>query len=200
MDEVRERWLELHTAERHADNVELLEPAVRSHPEIAELWLLLGTSLCGADRREDALEAVASAVERAPDDPILLTRAGSLSFYLGDVAGARTCADTAARLAPRRFRFKAELRELRHNITEREKHEEAERTMTLAFEHGPHVGGVGEALAGLYAKTGRTYAAYEVAVIALRHRPRDARLMRLRDELAAQVPASFRDELEIDAD
>ena len=198
MHDVRERWLELHKADRHAENVEILADAVQEHPDTAELWLLLATSLFGAGRSDDALEAVASAVERAPDDPILLTRAGSLSFYLGDVANARAWADAAAQLAPRRFLFKEELRELRRDIAEREKHAEAERTMTLAFANGPHVVGAGEALARLYAETGRTYAAYEVVVEALGHRPHDARLMQLRDELSAHVPPSFRAELEDD--
>jgi Flp pilus assembly protein TadD len=196
MSELRGRWLTSHEADRHEDNVEFLELAIDAHPDIAELWLLLATSLFGAGRNDDASEAVAEGLTRAPEDPVLLHRAASLSFYLGDVTRARTCADAAARLAPRKFIFKDELRELRGNIAAREKHEEAERTILLAFQHGRHVVGTGEALARLYAETGRTYAAYEVVAEALRHRPDDARLLQLRTELAADVPADVRAELE----
>lgn len=62
--------------------------------------------------------------------------------------------------------------------------------------NGPRVAGAGEALARLYAEQGRNYAADEVVIEGLRHRPGDSRLLRLPTELAAQVSPSFRAGLE----
>src|SRR4051812_27477868 len=194
-----ETWLARHELGRHGENARGLEDLLAKGPPNAELHLLLATSLSGAGREEEASVQLDSAVALAGDDPGILTRAASSYFFDGAVAAARECADRAAALAPRDFIFRDDLRALRRNIARREKSADTERALKSAFEKEPGQPEVGESLARLLARHGETYDAYVVLVRALRHRPDDSKLVKLREKIARKIPADQLETLEAQA-
>jgi Flp pilus assembly protein TadD len=196
---VREAWLVRHELGRHEENVRVLEDLLATSPPNAELHMLLSTSLSGAGREEEASVERDSAVALAGGDPAILTRAAWSYFFNGAVAAARECADRAADLAPRDFFLRDDLREIRRNIARREKTADTEWALKTAFEDDPGQPKVGESLARLLARHGETYAAYVVVVKALRQRPDDAKLVKLRDKIARGIPADQRERLKAQA-
>lgn len=198
-DAVIQTWRARHDLGRHDENVSMLEDLLSAGCRSAELHLLIATSLLGAEREQEVFEHVDAAVALGEEDPGVLTRAASQYFHGGDLSAARKCADRAAALAGRDFIFGEELRELRRNIALRAKRATAEQELSDAFDEDPGQPKIGEALARLLARHGRTYAAYVVVLRALRQRPHDRRLVKLRDKLARAIPPDQRAELEAEA-
>lgn len=126
-----------------------------------------------------AKEYLRQAVEVAPEDPVILTQAASLSFYHREFESARRWLEAAKRHAPPGFVFENDLVWLEGRLASlRGDDDLALHALSRAFEQDPEGVDVGRALAEFHASRGRPIEGLEVALEALAHRPNDPALGR----------------------
>lgn len=175
--------MELAQAGRHDDNLTLLREALTRYPKELEVVICAAEAEV-AEAPERAGDLARQAVRLAPDDPVILTRATSVLFYVGPLQEARNLFIRATRLADEEFVLAEHLVYLGGQIAfaagDRVK---ARELFQLAFESDPAMAGYGFALAGLLEDQGERQRALEVTEEALSHRPDDSQLTELRSFL-----------------
>jgi tetratricopeptide (TPR) repeat protein len=159
----------------------------RCHSE-ADLLLRLAAATFDerhdAGAQSDAHAYVTQAVASSPADPVVLTRAASLMYFLGDLGTAKSFVREASVLASPDFEYDIDLVHLAGRLAAAEgRIPEAREFLSVAFEEDPQARGHGEALARLYASQGESDAALAVVERALPHRPDDQSLRELQNEL-----------------
>jgi uncharacterized protein HemY len=194
--ELYDTWAAMDEAGRHDENLRMLNRVLAAQPDDPDLYLLRARTLLSMEKHSASLDAVHDAIARGRDSAEVLTKAGSMCFYAGDVATARWCVGRAKVLAPRRFVLKEDLAELDRNVSRREKGRETEERLTGAFEADPARLGVAADLARHLARNGQTYAAYHAVARGLRFHPDDRVLRRLAKRLRKVVPDDVRAEAE----
>lgn len=93
-----DRGRRLLVSRRDQEALEFLEGATKKYPEDAEIRLLYATLLLEF-RPDDVATEAAKAIELAPDDPIILVRAGGLLLNREKYDAARSCLEHARELA-----------------------------------------------------------------------------------------------------
>lgn len=181
-------------AESHDENLRMLEHLLEGRPNDPNLHLLLARTLLAMERDEDSLAAVHRAICYGEDDPTILTQAASRCFFSGDLKTARRCVDRAARLAPRDFTLKKELKELTRSLSRRERRRQTEAQLQAAWRTDCTDRGTARSWASHLAHTGRTFAAYHVVARGLHHNPDDRHLRRLERKLRSAIPDQVRAE------
>lgn len=193
LEQVLERSDELARADRHQENLALLTDALGQHPDEPEVALRAAAAYHGEDDGQTE-RLPRHAVALAPDDPIVLTRAGFMMLDLGLTDQALEWSRHAQERADADFPLVFDLVHLGGKIAlARDEPEVAERLLRLAFENQPETLGHGRYLAALLEAQSRDEEALEVVEEALVHRPedRDLDVRRIRLRFALFGPESL---------
>ena len=176
-------------AGQHQKNLELLEKAVQEFPDNAEIRLLYATVLLEFRPDDVASEAI-KAVERAPENPSILVRAGSLLLSRGDREGARSCVARANELASPDFALMGGLASLNGLLAAFAGEDDlAEERLRVAVEKDPGNQSFAGDLAVFLAERGRLPDAVTVLDEALRHVREKDDLERMRSRMAKEASA-----------
>ncbi len=187
LEQVLERSRELTRADRHQENLTLLSEALERHPDEPELVLTAATAYFGEDEAQTE-RLMRHAVELAPDDPTVLTRAGFMALDRGFTDDALAWSRQAYDHADDDFPFVFDLVHLGGRIAlARENAEVAERLLRLAFDNQPESFGHGRFLAALLESQDRYEEALEVVEETRRHWPDDRTLEDMRIRLRVLV-------------
>jgi len=180
---------ELTGAGRHEEHLALMREALARHPGELEV-VIRAAEAHMVEGPEEAAELAREAVKMAPDDPVTLTRAASVMFYVERLEEARKLLIRAMEGAPDDFILASDLVYLGGQIFfAYGNHDKAEEFLTLAFDDQPERPGRGYALSDLLEHQGEFARALEVADEALRHRPGDGALEDLQARLRFLVYA-----------
>jgi Flp pilus assembly protein TadD len=170
---------------RTQENHELLEEAMRRHPEDAEIRLLYASNLL-AIRPEDAAAEAIKAVELDPGEPIRLVRAASLLVGMKHFDSAREYAKRARKLAKSDFPLMAGLINLEAHLAAVDgREEEAESGFRRAVALDPETEVLALDLAQYLSRHDRQAEALEVIDQSLTTARHTERLRRLRSVLAS---------------
>jgi tetratricopeptide (TPR) repeat protein len=181
-EELYERSRELVADDRLGENAELLREAVGRFPDDTVLLLTGAAAVFAVGSEDEAKGYVRRAAELSWDDPGRLTWAASLMLNLKEFGEAKDLAVRATAIAPDDFELTGDLAFVMGRVALAfEQDDAAERALRSAFELEPGRPGRGELLAELLGRTGRPTEALEVLAEALRHRPDDEALTRIRE-------------------
>lgn len=171
---------------RDAENLELLESAIKRFPDDPEIRLLYATALVPFRPNEAPWQA-ATAIQLDPDSPSRLTRAASLMFHLGELEAARSYTARASRLAPQDFALEAGLTNIAGMIAAAQGDDAlAERALRQAAEAEPQQEVFARELATFLAARGRLVEALSVIDGALPLARDSQKLSCLRADLASE--------------
>lgn len=185
VDAILSRSLELTRAEAFAENEQLLRRAVAKQPDHAQLALRMGEALSyhaadESDARNESATWAERAAYLAPEEPMLLLRAASLLYFLGDIETSRDVLRQAHAAATEDFEFIADLLHLAGKLAlARGDLERGEKGLKAAFGQDPTVPGHAQILAEFYIDQGRPDEAATIAAKGLEHIPDDPQLRAL---------------------
>jgi Flp pilus assembly protein TadD len=184
------RGRELCRSEWDTEALEFLEEAVQRFPEDPEIRVLYAGILL-TFRPEDVAAEAAKAVELAPNDPIILVRAGHLLLHRGDREAARSCAARASELASPDFVLREGLDNLTGLLAALAGEDDlAEEKLRAAVDGEPSSEPFARNLAVFLAERGRLQEGAEVLDEALKHIEKKDEVVRMRDRMAAEAADS----------
>lgn len=174
-----------------AESERLLRFAVERFPSNPSFTIRLAVALFERSPRE-SVDLLYRAVELAPEDPRVLTRAASLLFYHKEFASSFEYTQRAMRIAESTTGEPDYVGYLLHiagrHASLRGQDEIAENALRTAFEEDSAISERGRILADFYASRERPAEALEVIDEALRVRGKDASLLRTREKILAHFP------------
>lgn len=190
--ELVERSLALARAGHDEESEGLVRAGLVRFPGAAEVHLHAGAAAADRGESAEAKRLALRAVELAPEDPRVLTRAALLTFDLDEFGPAEKWSRQAANIAPDDFVLAANIAHLAGKLLYvYGKDEGAEEMLRMAFEDDPEMRGHGQMLAMLLEKRGRNTEALEVIAEALGHRPGDQELEAARERILAKGTAAL---------
>ncbi len=165
----------------------LLRGCLVRFPAHADVLLQLAANIMLKETDEPKY-LVRRAVDAAPSDPIVLTRAVSLMLGLKEFEEARDYVRRAGASAPEDFVFAVDLINVSGQFAwEKGDDRLAEQLLSTAFDADPGGIGHGSTLAAFHADQGRLVEALKVLSVAMRHLPDDVGLVDLRDQVLEDI-------------
>lgn len=181
-----ERSRDLLVSEQHQENFDLLSKAVPRFPDDPEIRLLYATILLEF-RPDDVASEANRAVELAPDNPLILVRAGSL-LLSRDRQAARSCVSRANELVQPDFALMASLDNLNGSLAAFAGEDDlAEDKLRSAVDREPHNEPFVRNLAVFLAERGRLQDGVAVLDDGLRHVEKKEDLERMRARMASEA-------------
>jgi len=172
------------------ETFEYLRVAVQRFPKNPEIRLLYASILL-AFRLDDVATETTKAVELAPDDPVILVRAGHLLLNRGEVEAARSCAARANDLVQPDFVLMSALVNLNGRLAALDGEDGlAEENLRSAMENEPSYSLFAVELARFLARRDRVPEAVAVINDALKYAKDTDHLERVRNEIETDASAS----------
>lgn len=185
-----EQARDLRRLEQDEEAREFLKDAIERFPDSAELRLLHATILLML-RPDDVAPEAAKAVELAPDNPVILVRAGHLLLHRRDHEAARSCAARANDLVQPDFILMGGLDNLNGSLAVLAgENDLAEEKLRSAVKRDPDSEPFARKLAVFLAERGRLQEGAEVLDEALKHIEDKAAMEKMRDRMTAEAAAS----------
>jgi arylsulfatase A-like enzyme/cytochrome c-type biogenesis protein CcmH/NrfG len=123
---------DLVAARQYRPAIELLEPFIRDNPEVIDAWWLLGQSLTGTGRQQDALRLLKEGAQRFPGNISILLQLADILVSMNRYDEARAHAELALKEEPVRAREFIARMEMK-----RRRYPEAEKVLREALDHAP---------------------------------------------------------------